>query len=335
VSPLIGKQAGLTSTSSRHNSPRYRSRSSRPYRPHELRGAGISPAKSLGQHFLTDYTYVNRIVAAAELTKTDTVIEIGPGLGVLTEKLAAEAGKIVAIELDAALADRLRAQFATQDHVRIVRGNALEVAPTAMLTSTAFTLSSRGEGEQVEGVGAQPDTGYIVVGNLPYNVGTAIVRRFLEAEHPPSRLIVMLQREVAESMTVPMGEMGLLGISVQVYARARKLFNVPPRAFYPPPKVTSSVIRLDLREQPLIPSSEGERFFRVVRAGFSAPRKQLRNTLAQGLGLDTAAVRSSIEEVGLDPSLRPQQLRIEDWLALSRQLQPLILRFSKEVPREP
>ncbi len=156
-------------------------------------------------------------------------------------------------------------------------------------------------------------------GNLPYNVGTAIVRQFLEAPHPPRRLVVMLQREVAEGMTAPEGELGLLGVSVQVYARARKLFNVPPRAFYPPPRVTSSVIRLDLHEQPLIAPEERERFFRVVRAGFSAPRKQLRNTLAQGLGVPAGEVGAAIEAwPGPEPATATA--RVEDWLRLSKRL---------------
>ncbi len=161
-----------------------------------------------------------------------------------------------------------------------------------------------------------PETPYVVVGNLPYNVGTAIVRRFLESTRPPKRLVVMLQREVAASMTAPTGDMGLLGVSVQVYAQAKRLFNVPPRAFYPPPRVVSSVVRLDLREQPLVTIEERERFFRVVRAGFSAPRKQLRNTLAQGLDVPAADAAAMIEAAGLEPTLRPQQLSLDDWLRL-------------------
>jgi 16S rRNA (adenine1518-N6/adenine1519-N6)-dimethyltransferase len=206
------------------------------------------------------------------------------------------------VELDTELAGRLREQGL--ENVTVVEGDALEVEPETLL----------------EAAGLPPDAPYVLAGNLPYNVGTAIVRRFLEAAHQPRRLVVMLQKEVAEGMTAPEGELGLLGVSVQVYARARKLFNVPPRAFYPPPRVTSAVIRLDPHETPLIASDERERFFRIVRAGFSAPRKQLRNTVAQGLGLPPAVVAEAIEAEGLDPSLRPQQLRIEDWLRLSKRL---------------
>ena len=269
---LTGTQAGQTSTSSRPDPPRRGRRNARPYRPRELRDAGVAPSKALGQHFLTDYTCVTRIVEAAELSPADTVIEIGPGLGVLTDRLAAVAGRVIAVELDTELAARLRNQMPAT--VTVVEGDALTVEPVELLQTA----------------GLPPATPYVLVGNLPYNVGTAIVRRFLEAEHPPRRLVVMLQKEVAEAMTAPEGEMGLLSVSVQVYAKALKLFNVPPRAFYPPPRVTSAVIRLDLREQAVIAPEERERFFGVVRAGFSAPRKQLRNTLAQGLEMAPKAV---------------------------------------------
>ncbi len=300
---MTGIPAGLTSISSRPSSSRSHRREPRPYRPRELREARVSPAKSLGQHFLSDYGFVNRIVAAAELSPDDVVIEVGPGLGVLTQKLAQTAGKVIALEIDARLAERLREQLKDAANVIVVQGDALEADPEKLL----------------EAAGVAPETPYVVVGNLPYNVGTAIVRRFLEASRPPKRLVVMLQREVAASMTAPAGETGLLGVSVQVYAHTKRLFNVPPRAFYPPPRVVSSVVRLDLREQPLVPIEERERFFRVVRAGFSAPRKQLRNTLAQGLGLPAGDAAAIIEAAGLQPTLRPQQLSLEDWLRLSRE----------------
>jgi 16S rRNA (adenine1518-N6/adenine1519-N6)-dimethyltransferase len=230
------------------------------------------------------------------------VVEIGPGLGVLTERLAGAASKVIALELDTELAERLRAN--SPPNVTVIEGDALLVTPEELLAAAALP----------------PGTPYVLAGNLPYNVGAAIVRRFLEADRPPARLIVMLQKEVAESMAAPEGALGLLGVSVQVYARARKLFNVPSRAFYPPPRVTSAVVRLDVLETPVVPVDERERFFRVVRAGFSAPRKQLRNTLAQGLSMPPGQIAAAIEAEGLQPGLRPQQLRVEDWLRLSRRL---------------
>ena len=302
ASRLTGTRAGQTSTSSGPDAAGRGRRNPRPYRPRELREAGISPSKALGQHFLTDYAVVNRIVAAAGLGPDTTVIEIGPGLGMLTERLAPAAGRVIAVELDTALAARLRERATA--NVTVVEADALTVEPERLL----------------ESAGLRPDSPYMLAGNLPYNVGTAIVRRFLEATQPPQRMVVMLQKEVAESVAAPEGELGLLGVSVQVYAGAHKLFNVPPRAFYPPPRVTSAVVRLDVRETPLVAPEDRDRFFRVVRAGFSAPRKQLRNTLAQGLGLAPAVVTVAIEAAGLRPDLRPQQLRVEDWLRLAERL---------------
>ena len=229
------------------------------------------------------------------------MIEVGPGLGVLTQRLAEQAGRLIAVEIDATLAQRLREQFAGKRNVTIVQRDVLAATAVDLLTEA----------------GLPPNAPYSVVGNLPYNAGAAILRRFLEAEHTPASIIAMLQREVADSIVGAPGKLGLLGVSVQVYARGRKLFNVPPRAFYPPPRVTSSVIRLDVLETPLVRRDQRDSFFRIVRAGFSAPRKQLRNTLMQGLGAPTAEVAAAIEAAGLQPTLRPQEVPLEGWLRLA------------------
>ncbi|HEU0075975.1 MAG TPA: 16S rRNA (adenine(1518)-N(6)/adenine(1519)-N(6))-dimethyltransferase RsmA [Dehalococcoidia bacterium] len=261
----------------------------------------MRPTKSLGQHFLSDYGVVNRIVAAAEAGPDAVVIEVGPGLGVLTERLAETAGRLIAVEIDRKLARRLREELAARTNVMVVERDVLLVTPGALLAEAGIAANA----------------GYSVVGNLPYNAGAAILRHFLEADNPPRSIVAMLQREVADSIAGGPGKMSLLGVSVQVYARARKLFNVAPRAFYPPPRVTSSVIRLEALEQPLIAPDQREAFFRVVRAGFSAPRKQLRNTLAQGLGVPAAQVSAMIQAAGLEPTLRPQDVPLEGWLRLA------------------
>jgi 16S rRNA (adenine1518-N6/adenine1519-N6)-dimethyltransferase len=296
----------LTSSSSSSGAARQGrgKRQTRTYRSREVRDAGIRPRKSLGQHFLTDYGVVNRIVAAVEAGLHETLIEVGPGLGALTERLAEVSDRLIAVEIDAEAAARLRERFAGNPGVSVVERDVLAAEPSEYL------------GE----AGAAADTAYGVVGNLPYNAGAAIVRHFLESTRPPRQLVVMLQREVADSMACTDGRMSLLGVSVQVYATVRKLFNVPPRAFYPAPKVTSGVIRLDVRDEPLIEETQREAFFRVARAGFSAPRKQLKNTLAQGLGLTGAEAGEAIGGVGIDPSLRPQDVPLEGWLRLAQLL---------------
>jgi 16S rRNA (adenine1518-N6/adenine1519-N6)-dimethyltransferase len=300
----IGIRVGLTSISSLPKQAQARS-ARRPFQPRELRESGVRPSKALGQHFLSDRNAVSKIVSACDLAADDVVIEVGPGLGVLTERLAEAAGRLIAVEIDAQLSARLRERFAAQPQVTIVEADVLSVAPAALLRT----------------VGLPESTPYIVVGNLPYNIGAAILRHFLEASPAPQRLIVMLQREVAASITAAPGDLGLLGVSVQVYAEARRLFNLSPRAFYPPPKVVSTVLHLDTRPEPLVPLSERERFFRVAHAGFSAPRKQLRNSLAQGLSLTPADVLPAIEAAGIDPHLRPEDLSIDGWLRLSRRIE--------------
>lgn len=289
----------LTSTSSH---PR-RSKGGNPpsYRPRELREQRVSPDKSLGQHFLTDWTAVRRIVEAASPEDVDVLIEVGPGLGALTDRLLEVAPHLIAVEMDAALAARLRERHAGAANLTVVEADALTRTPAQLLDAAGFAASAA----------------YGFVSNLPYNAGAAIIRHFLEAEQPPRWLVVMLQREVAESICAAPGDLGLLGVSVQVYARARRLFTVPPRAFYPPPKVTSTVIRLGVLDQPLISRDQREAFFETVRAGFSTPRKTVRNSLANGLNISGAEAEAMLAAAGLDPAVRPSILRVEDWVRLA------------------
>jgi 16S rRNA A1518/A1519 N6-dimethyltransferase RsmA/KsgA/DIM1 with predicted DNA glycosylase/AP lyase activity len=187
----------------------------------------------------------------------------------------------------------------------------------ANLTVIEADVLSRTPAQLLEAAGLPPTATYGFVSNLPYNAGAAIIRHFLEADQPPKWLVVMLQREVAESICAQPGDLGLLGVSVQVYARARRLFNVPPRAFYPPPKVTSTVIRLDVLETPLISTEQRAPFFDTVRAGFSAPRKTVRNSLANGLSIAGAEAEALLQSANLDPNARPSTLKLEDWVRLS------------------
>jgi 16S rRNA (adenine1518-N6/adenine1519-N6)-dimethyltransferase len=162
--------------------------------------------------------------------------------------------------------------------------------------------------------GAAPP--YVVVANLPYYIASAVLRRFLEAETPPQRLIIMVQAEVAENMAAEQGHMGLLSVATQFYAQPRILFYVPPRAFRPPPKVRSAVVQLDVRAQPAVAVDDREAFFRLVRAGFAAPRKQLRNVLVLGLGLEPAAAEALLAAAGVDSQRRAQTLTLEEWAGL-------------------
>jgi 16S rRNA (adenine1518-N6/adenine1519-N6)-dimethyltransferase len=208
------------------------------------------------------------------------------------------AGRVLALEIDSNLAVYVRDHLAARPNVTVIEQDALLADPGALI------------GEEKE---------YVLAGNLPYNAGLAILRHFLEAEMPPARAIVMLQKEVADGVVAGPGRMGLAGIGIQVFATARRLFDVAPSAFYPPPRVRSTVIRLDVRETPLVPAAEQQRFFRVVRGGFSAPRKQIRNSLAQGLNLDATGAERALGAAGIDLALRPADLAIDEWIRLSRE----------------
>ena len=268
--------------------------------------------KSLGQHFLHDSRVVGRIIEAAELSPDDTVIEIGPGRGVLTRHLVRLAGRVVSVELDSALGQALAERLDFPANLTCVEADA-RLADYPSL--------------------AKPSLDYKVVGNLPYYAANPIVRRVLESAPGPRTAVVMVQKEVADSMVARPGDMGLLSVATQFYASARLVCNVPPRAFRPQPKVTSAVVRLDLRPVPAVVVSNVEEFFAVVRAGFTAPRKQLRNSLSQGLGVSAHAATAVLDTAGVEGWRRAETLGLEEWGSLYRaceQLRPA----PEEAPRE-
>jgi len=262
--------------------------------------ATIRPRKSLGQHFLTDRRVLQRILAAASLSSADTVIEVGAGKGVLTRALAAAAGKVIAVEIDEGLCEHLRRRLAAHPNVEPVCGDILSLAPDELLAR------------------AQASPPYVVVANLPYYIASAVLRHFLESARPPTRMIVMVQAEVGQSIAAPPGRMSLLSVGVQFYAQAKVLFYVPPRAFRPPPKVRSAVIRLDVRPEPAVAVDDRQAFFHLVQAGFAARRKQLRNALALGLSIDAASAQSLLDTASIDPTRRAQTLSLDEWGCLYR-----------------
>ncbi len=256
------------------------------------------PRKRLGQHFLTDRRTLQRIVAAAHLSPTDTVVEVGAGRGVLTQALAQAAGRVIAVEIDEGLCEQVRRRLASYPNAAIVCGDILTLPPEELLARTGA---------------AEP---YVVVANLPYYIASAVLRGFLEAKAQPRRLIVTVQAEVAESMAAAPGHMRLLSVATQFYASPRILFYVPPRAFRPPPKVRSAVVELEVRPQPAVVVDDRQAFFRLVRAGFAAPRKQLRNVLALGLAIEPPAAAALLSAAAIEPQRRPQTLTIEEWASL-------------------
>ncbi len=253
--------------------------------------------KSLGQNFLVDPRVRSRIIEAAEVSSDDIVLEIGPGRGFLTRSLAERTGELVAVELDDDLAERLDSVFSDQPHVEVVRADARDI--------------------EIESLVA-PDAEYKVVANLPYYAASPIVRRFLEADHKPILMVVMVQREVAEEMTAEPGKMGLLSVATQLYGDPRIVTTVPPKAFRPAPKVTSAVVRIDVYEEPAVSFDSPDGFFRVVKAGFSAPRKQVHNCLRHALDLTPDATTKMLDSAGIDRTRRAQTLSLPEWGDLYR-----------------
>ncbi|MDA1003303.1 MAG: 16S rRNA (adenine(1518)-N(6)/adenine(1519)-N(6))-dimethyltransferase RsmA [Chloroflexi bacterium] len=285
--------------------PRSERRSAPPSElPEYLRKLGVPPRRALGQHFLIDELILERIADACAAVPGETVLEIGAGPGGLTEELLARAGRVVAVELDEELAALTRARLAAHDHLTVLAADVLDFTPLELL----------------EEAGARPP--YVAVGNVPYYITQPIIRMLLESDPAPERIIVMVQREVARRIVGGDGHESLLSMSVKCYGVPRALFDVPAEAFWPAPKVQSAVIAIDRRPSPAVALDEADLavFFDLLRAGFSAPRKQLHNALPGVLGLSDAQVSATLEAVDLDPALRAQHLRLDDWERLFHEL---------------
>lgn len=259
---------------------------------------GLEPSRDLGQHFLVDGRALARIVAAAELTPDEAVLEIGAGIGNLTRRLALAAGRVVAVEIDRRFQPALQAELEGLPNVEVVWGDILALDPAALMEN-------------------QP---YKVVANLPYGITSAVLRHLLEARVPPQRAVVTVQREVAERIVARGGRMSLLAVSVQFYGQPRLLFRLSPGAFYPPPEVESAVLRIDRHPRPPVEVEDREMFFRLVRAGFTHPRKQLANSLAAGLGVSPSEAARLLAAAGIDPRVRAERLSLADWARLARAL---------------
>lgn len=263
-----------------------------------LSGMGLKARKRLGQNFLIDEHILDRIIEAAELTSRDVVIEVGPGLGVLTRRLAAVAGKVIAVELDDALAGYLKQIFSSSPGVVVVQGDILKVDPGSLLK------------EHMPGFTAA--TGYKVVANLPYYITSPVLRHFLEASVQPRLMVVMVQKEVGERIAAAPGEMSLLSVAIQLYSEPEVVASVPSQSFYPRPEVDSVVLRLRVGKKRAFVKDK-EDFFAVVRAGFSAPRKQLRNVLSRALGITTSETGELLERAGISPERRAETLTLTEW----------------------
>ena len=257
---------------------------------------GLRAKKGLGQHFLVDSRALGRVVAAADLTPEDTVIEVGPGLGVLTQELVQRAGRVIAIEADSEMVSALGEIVARSPNLTVIHGDIMQMDPVSLLPSP----------------NAIP-TCYKVVANIPYYITSAVLRHFLEASRQPTLMVVMVQKEVGKAIVAQPGDMSLLAVSIQFYGKPSIVARVPARSFYPAPKVDSVILRVDVFEKPPVSVRSSRAFFDTVRAGFSAPRKQLRNSLAQGLAVSTQETAGLLQQAGIDARRRAETLSIEEW----------------------
>ena len=271
-----------------------------------LRCFDLRARKGLGQHFLIDREVLELIVSTAELTPADVVMEIGPGLGVLTRELAEQSGRVISIELDDKLAAILKQSLTSFENVSVVNEDILKIDPETLLREQRAGFPS----------GITDPFSYKVVANLPYYITSPVLRHFLEASLKPKAMVLMVQKEVAEAIAAEPGRMSVLSISVQFYGKPGVVDYVPARCFYPAPKVDSAILRIDLYPEPIVTVADENGFFGLVRAGFTAPRKQICNSLAQGLGMPRVEVLSLLEKSGIVSRRRAETLTLDEWAKL-------------------
>lgn len=256
---------------------------------------GPRPRKALGQHFLRDSGILADIVESVRVPEGGVVVEIGAGTGQLTEALLAAGHRVIALEVEERLVPHLRRRFKGNARLSVIQDDARTVDFGAVVPQ---------------------GTPFAVAGNLPYFAANPIIRHLLEGEPKPREAVVMVQREVARELAAKPGHFSLLTISVQVYAEAEILFDVQPEAFDPPPNVWSSVVRLTLRPEPLVPPAELEAFFTLVAKTFRNPRKQIHNALAREAGLTPEQAQEALSRAAITPTRRAETLSIAEWRTL-------------------
>lgn len=273
-----------------------------------LQRHNLRPRKGLGQNFLIDHNALRKIVESAEIHPSDAVLEIGAGLGSLTRMLAFNAASVKAVEIDQHLIAPLHEVVDRFANVAVVQGDILEIDPAQLMGAA----------------------GYIVVANIPYYITSAIMRHLLESTTPPSRLVLTVQKEVAERICAQPGYLSLLALSVQVYGDPKISAILPARAFYPAPNVDSATLRVDLHAQPFFNPQQRRAFFTLIHMGFAQKRKTLRNTLAAGLHVSGERAAQLLLSAGIDPQRRAQELSLVEWKTLVLELGELLPTISSK-----
>jgi len=258
---------------------------------------GLQPRKSLGQNFLVENNALEKVVDSAEIDPIDVVLEIGAGLGSLTRFLARVARKVVTVELDRHLIPVLETVLSSEGNVELVHGDILKLEPERLI----------------------PVNQYLVVANIPYYITSAIFRHLLESKRKPRRIVMTIQKEVAQRICAKPGDLSLLALSIQVFGNPKITAKIPAGAFFPAPNVDSAVIRVDLYPEPIVPQNRLDDYFLLTRAGFGQKRKMLRKSLAAGLSWQVERVEGLLSACGIDPTRRAETLSIEEWGNLTQE----------------
>lgn len=256
-----------------------------------LRRFDLRPDKKLGQNFLVDSGALTRVVESAELSPQSVVLEVGAGLGTLTRRLAETARRVVAVEYDRRLEPVLRETLAGRPAVTLIIGDILGLELSEVMGAEEFS----------------------VVSNIPYQITSHLIRRLLENPTRPDRMVITVQREIAERILAGPGEMSLLALGVRAYGDPRIMAHIDAQSFYPVPQVSSAVLRVDLHDPPRMSSEDARWVFRVARAGFSQPRKKLRNSLAAGFHESPQDTEKRLLQAGISPAARAEDLGLDDW----------------------
>ena len=264
--------------------------------PKLLKKYGILPKKSLGQNFVITQSALDAVISAADLAGHEEVIEIGAGLGILTIELAQRAGRVFAVEIDKRLIPVLQDNLQDFENVTLLHADFLQVDPCELVSGS----------------------GYSVVANIPYNITSVLIRHLMESSISPERVVLTVQREVAQRVTGSPGNMSLLALSVQIYGSAVITAHIPADYFYPIPDVDSTVLRIDIYKEPLVPRNVIPVIFSLARAGFGQKRKKLRNSLATVMSSTPAEVEKLLGRAGIQLKSRAQELSIQDWEKIAR-----------------
>lgn len=252
----------------------------------------VHAKKKIGQHFLIDETVPDIIIEAASLNSNDTVLEIGPGLGILTDRMASLVGDLYAVEIDRVLASKLKQKYSSRHNIHIINADILQADLSLILSG---------------------QTNYKVVANLPYYITSPILNYFVHGNLKPESMVIMVQKEVGDSIVAGDGDLSVLSISMRIYAVPSLVAYISPRSFYPEPKVHSAILRFDFLPKPAIEVNDIDDFLHFVNHGFTSPRKYISNSLAAGLKIETVEAAVLLGKAGIETIKRAENLTLNQW----------------------